>query len=70
MTGPNFQATDKINDAVSCNIIASGGMKGIEDIKKLAQINMYGAIIGKALYSGNISLPEAISEGRGVPYAY
>lgn len=69
LTGPNFQATNKINDAVSCNIIASGGMKCIEDIKKLVQMNMYGAIIGKALYSGNITLSEAISEGRGVPYA-
>ncbi|MCB2300969.1 1-(5-phosphoribosyl)-5-[(5-phosphoribosylamino)methylideneamino]imidazole-4-carboxamide isomerase [Clostridium tagluense] len=70
LTGPNLEATGKINDMVSCNIIASGGMKGIEDIKKLAKMNMYGAIIGKALYSGNISLAEAITEGRGIPYAY
>ncbi|MGV8982905.1 1-(5-phosphoribosyl)-5-[(5-phosphoribosylamino)methylideneamino]imidazole-4-carboxamide isomerase [Clostridium sp.] len=69
LTGPNFQATGKINDAVSCNIIASGGMKGIEDIKKLMKMNMYGAIVGKALYSGNISLADAISAGRGMPYA-
>ena len=51
---------------LSCNIIASGGMKCIEDIKKLKKMNIYGAIIGKALYSGNISLEEAIYEGRGV----
>jgi phosphoribosylformimino-5-aminoimidazole carboxamide ribotide isomerase len=70
LTGPNFEATGKINDQVSCNIIASGGMKNIGDIKKLVKMNMYGAIIGKALYSGNISLAEAISEGRGTPYAY
>ncbi|GCD11955.1 1-(5-phosphoribosyl)-5-[(5-phosphoribosylamino)methylideneamino]imidazole-4-carboxamide isomerase [Clostridium tagluense] len=70
LTGPNLEATGKINEEVSCNIIASGGMKGIEDIKKLAKMNMYGAIIGKALYSGNISLAEAITEGRGIPYAY
>ena len=65
LTGPNFEATGKINDKVSCNIIASGGMKCIEDIKKLKNMNIYGAIIGKALYSGNISLVEAICEGRG-----
>lgn len=68
LTGPNFEATGKLNDIVSCNIIASGGMKNIEDIKKLVKMNMYGAIIGKALYSGNISLAEAIMEGRGVTH--
>lgn len=70
LTGPNFEATGKINDAVTCNIIASGGMKDIEDIKKLKKMNIYGAIIGKALYSGNISLAEAILEGRCVTDAY
>jgi phosphoribosylformimino-5-aminoimidazole carboxamide ribotide isomerase len=70
LSGPNFEATGKINDAVICNIIASGGMKDIEDIKKLKTMNIYGAIIGKALYSGNISLAEAILEGRCVTDAY
>lgn len=70
LTGPNFEATGKINDKVSCNIIASGGMKNIEDIKKLVKMNIYGAIIGKALYSGNISLSQAILEGRGVENAH
>ena len=70
LTGPNFEATGKINDAVTCNIIASGGMKDIEDIRRLKKMNIYGAIIGKALYSGNISLVEAILEGRCVTDAY
>lgn len=70
LTGPNFEATGKINDEVTCNIIASGGMKCIEDIKKLKKMNIYGVIIGKALYSGNISLEEAIIQGRGVTNAY
>jgi phosphoribosylformimino-5-aminoimidazole carboxamide ribotide isomerase len=65
LSGPNFEATDKINNKVSCDIIASGGMKCIEDINKLKNMNLYGAIIGKALYSGNISLEEAIFEVRG-----
>ncbi|MCJ7690959.1 MAG: 1-(5-phosphoribosyl)-5-[(5-phosphoribosylamino)methylideneamino]imidazole-4-carboxamide isomerase [Clostridiaceae bacterium] len=65
LTGPNFEATGKLNDMVSCNIIASGGMKCIEDIKRLKKMNMYGAIIGKALYSGDISLENAIHEGSG-----
>jgi len=66
LTGPNFEATGNLNAKVTCNIIASGGMKEIEDIKKLKSMNMYGAIIGKALYSGNISLEQAITEGRNV----
>jgi phosphoribosylformimino-5-aminoimidazole carboxamide ribotide isomerase len=70
LTGPNFYATGMINDKVSCDIIASGGMKCIEDIKKLKSMNMYGAIIGKALYSENISLAEAITIGRDVTNAY
>ncbi|MGH4117670.1 1-(5-phosphoribosyl)-5-[(5-phosphoribosylamino)methylideneamino]imidazole-4-carboxamide isomerase [Clostridium sp.] len=63
LTGPNFEATGLMNDTVSCNIIASGGMKCLADIKKLRKMNLYGAIIGKALYSGNISLEDAIYEG-------
>ena len=64
LSGPNFEATGEINNKVTCNIIASGGMSDIEDIKELRKMNLYGAIIGKALYSGNISLKEAIFEGR------
>ena len=70
LSGPNFEATGKINDMVTCNIIASGGMKCIEDIKKLKKMNIYGAIIGKALYSGDISLKEAIMQGKDVTDAY
>jgi phosphoribosylformimino-5-aminoimidazole carboxamide ribotide isomerase len=65
LSGPNFEATGEINNKITCNIIASGGMSCIDDIKELRKMNLYGAIIGKALYSGNISLEEAILEGRG-----
>lgn len=66
LTGPNFEAAGMLNEQVSCDIIASGGMKGIEDIKKLTAMNIYGAIIGKALYSKSINLKEAIDLGRRV----
>jgi phosphoribosylformimino-5-aminoimidazole carboxamide ribotide isomerase len=65
LIGPNIEATVLLNESVSCNIIASGGMKGMEDIESLAGIKMYGAIIGKALYSSRISLNEAIAVGKG-----
>jgi phosphoribosylformimino-5-aminoimidazole carboxamide ribotide isomerase len=64
LKGPNFEATGILNEEVSCDIIASGGMKSIEDLERLTEMNMYGAIIGKALYSKNICLNEAISTGR------
>lgn len=65
LTGPNISATKKILLAVSgVNVIASGGVSSIEDIKALKKIEIYGVkgvIIGKALYTGNIQLEEAIS---------
>ena len=65
LEGPNFEATAAVNKQVSCNTVASGGMKGIDDIKRLRNMNTYGAIVGKAIYSKSISLNEAIYEGRG-----
>ena len=45
-------------------IIASGGVSSIEDVKKLAAIDLYGAIIGKAYYTGAINLKEAIEVAK------
>lgn len=64
LTGPNFEQTLKLNENVSCSIIASGGIKDIKDIKLLRRENIYGAIIGKAIYSGDIDLKLAIETGR------
>ena len=49
---------------VNVNIIASGGVTTLNDVKKLAALGVEGAIIGKALYTGNIDLKEAILKGR------
>jgi phosphoribosylformimino-5-aminoimidazole carboxamide ribotide isomerase len=62
--GVNTEATRTIAEAVNIPVIASGGVSGIHDIEKLLEIEKYGVtgvIIGKALYSGAISLKEAIS---------
>lgn len=64
LNGPNFDAVDALNRHVSCSIIASGGIKSIEDITALKKIGIYGAIVGKAIYSGSISLSTAIRQGR------
>lgn len=58
--GPNFVMLDKMNHAVDCNIIASGGVASIMDIATLLDLNIYGAICGKALYSGTLDLAQAI----------
>jgi phosphoribosylformimino-5-aminoimidazole carboxamide ribotide isomerase len=60
LQGPNLEQLGKIQNSVSCNIIASGGIKDINDLKTINKMGIYGAITGKAIYSGNIDLKEAI----------
>ncbi|HHW58417.1 MAG TPA: 1-(5-phosphoribosyl)-5-[(5-phosphoribosylamino)methylideneamino]imidazole-4-carboxamide isomerase [Clostridia bacterium] len=61
LKGPNFEALKDIISA-GTKVIASGGVCSIEDLKKLRNIGVYGAIIGKALYTGKIDLKSAIAE--------
>jgi phosphoribosylformimino-5-aminoimidazole carboxamide ribotide isomerase len=61
LTGPNIRATREIVDSVDVPVIASGGISSIEDIKGLMEIEgLWGAITGKAVYSGSLDLEEAI----------
>lgn len=60
LTGPNYEELKAISSSVKCNIIASGGIKNIEDLKKINALGLYGAIVGKAIYSGSVDLKEAI----------
>ena len=62
LTGPNVAYTKKLTDDTGLNIIASGGMSSMEDLKQLYEAGVKGAIIGKALYENRIRLSEAISE--------
>ena len=55
LAGPNFAELDHMNQ-VSENIIASGGISSTGDQNKLKQMQLYGAIVGKALYTGAIGL--------------
>lgn len=64
LSGPNLEQLDKINQAVSCNIIASGGVSSLADISALKNLGLYGAICGKSLYSGAFHLSEAIRVGE------
>jgi len=56
MQGPNLEQLKKINDAVKCDIIASGGIRNQEDLERIAAIGINEAIVGKAMYEGTIKL--------------
>lgn len=60
LTGPNLRQLNELKQAVSCNIIASGGVAVLKDIIDLAELALYGAICGKAIYSGTLDLRQAI----------
>jgi phosphoribosylformimino-5-aminoimidazole carboxamide ribotide isomerase len=64
LSGPNYIQLESLSKAVSINIIASGGIRNIENIRHLKNMNLYGAICGKSIYSGTLSLEEAIKQGR------
>ena len=64
MTGPNFERTKALVEAVDLPVIASGGVNSIEDITKLVEIGPEAAIIGRSLYEGTLKLSDAIKATR------
>ena len=64
LSGPNVGQLTQLNDAVSCNITASGGVTNIGDIITLRDNRLYGAICGKSIYKGTLDLKEAIDVCR------
>ena len=64
MKGTNHELYTALMQKFNIDIIASGGVSSIEDIEKLANQNMYGAIIGKAYYIGAIDLKQAIEVAK------
>ncbi|HHX73347.1 MAG TPA: 1-(5-phosphoribosyl)-5-((5-phosphoribosylamino)methylideneamino)imidazole-4-carboxamide isomerase, partial [Firmicutes bacterium] len=64
LTGPNLKALREMATAAPVKVIASGGMSSLEDIRQLLpleRLGVTGVIIGQALYTGKISLPEALA---------
>ena len=61
MRGTNRELYRRLKADYAMNITASGGVSSLEDIRALAAMDLYGAIIGKAYYTGDIRLPEAIA---------
>ncbi len=64
MQGTNHDLYRKLCEKFKMQITASGGVSSIEDVKKLADLNIYAAIIGKAYYTGAIDLKEAIEVAK------
>lgn len=60
MQGTNRALYKQLSERFSLQIIASGGVSSLEDVKALSEMNLYGAIVGKAYYVGAIDLKEAI----------
>lgn len=61
LSGVNAEQLKKLSISVNANIIASGGVHTIEDIKICKEMNLYGTICGKSIYKGTLNLKEAIS---------
>ncbi len=64
LAGPNVEAMAEMAKTVRADIIASGGVGSLEDIKSLVPTGVEGVIVGKALYAGKVSLPEAVKAVR------
>ena len=60
MRGANHALYRELSEIFDMQLVASGGVSSIEDVKKLSELGIYGAIIGKAYYTGAIDLFEAI----------
>lgn len=60
MKGTNLELYNELSEKFSIDIIASGGVTDMSDVENLAGMNIYGAILGKAIYTGNIDLKTAI----------
>lgn len=66
LTGPNMEAVGELLEVVSglpspVSVIVAGGISSIDDLRRLSTLDIEGAIVGKALYTGNIDLTEAIA---------
>ena len=64
MQGTNLALYQSLSEKFKLDITASGGVSAMEDIRKLRQMNLYGAIIGKAYYTGAIDLVEALEVAK------
>lgn len=60
LSGPSYSHLSLLQKTVACRIVASGGVSTLDDVKRLRDLGLYGAIIGKAYYAGTLDFTEAI----------
>lgn len=65
LSGTNLELYKELSEKFSVDIVASGGVTTLDDVKKLADMGLYGVILGKALYTGNIDLKAAVELTKG-----
>jgi phosphoribosylformimino-5-aminoimidazole carboxamide ribotide isomerase len=64
LSGPNLAALRRLREAIGTPVVASGGIASLEDVRAVAALGVEAMIIGKALFTGALSLPEAIEAAR------
>jgi len=64
LSGPNIERTKALVEAVRTPVIASGGVKDVEDIRRLVPIGVAGVIVGRSLYEGTLTLKDALAGTR------
>ncbi len=62
LSGPSWERLAALQNAVSCRITASGGVSCSDDLKRLRDMGVWGAIVGKAFYAGRVDLAQAVKE--------
>ena len=65
MSGTNIELYSQLCQSFSMKIIASGGVSDMDNIRTLSGMNVFGAIVGKAIYTGDVDLKEAIAAAEG-----
>jgi len=63
MSGPNVEAMREMKQSIAWPVVASGGVTTADDVARLAEAGLDGAIIGRALYEGTLTIPEAHAAG-------
>ena len=64
LSGPNLDAMQQMKQAVDIPVIASGGVSTVHDVRQLAEIGVDGCIIGRSLYEGTLTLPDALDAAQ------
>jgi len=63
LSGPAFSRLEAMREAVGCSVTASGGVGSNADLRRLGEMGLYAAIVGKAWYAGQVDLAQAVREG-------